>query len=460
MDRPDRAAEALCGLFVSQTFQVAEEDRQPEPVREPAQLLVKLRPGLVAVPVAVLAVLDRHFCLRPAPFAQPPPGRIEPRPCGDPRGDPIQPARDRIGPPDRTRLPRQHQEHGLRGILGVVTIAQDSPADVEHHGPVPLNQHGECRLGLLDRAVPKPVQQGTIGQPRRRPGTEQDGNVPENGCRGFACQDPASPVGSPCAPRMMVSVRCGRRSPQNSFNRRAAPIPILIESLTETDHYRETRQSDSMIRMTAPIKPPLDGASRWTVQTAGMDWEILDRMERAVANVRERLLRATSALNQASVPYAVVGGNAVASWVATIDAGAVRNTRDIDLLVRRNDLPAITAAMEQAGFVRDELLDVVMFRDGAEGKPSEAVHLVFAGERIRPDHLLPAPEIQTVNDPTDFSVIALESLIVMKLMSNRRKDQVHVQDLIDVGLIDSTWLTKLPPELADRLKQIIDTPDG
>ena len=143
--------------------------------------------------------------------------------------------------------------------------------------------------------------------------------------------------------------------------------------------------------MSAPVKNPLDGASRWTVQTVGMDWEILDRMERAVANVRERLLRATAALNQAGVPYAVVGGNAVASWVATIDAGAVRNTRDIDLLVRRSDLPTITAAMEQAGFVRDELLDVVMFRDGAEGKPSEAVHLVFAGERIRPDHLLPAP---------------------------------------------------------------------
>ena len=74
----------------------------------------------------------------------------------------------------------------------------------------------------------------------------------------------------------------------------------------------------------------------------------------------------------------MVGGNAVASWVATIDAGAVRNTRDIDLLVRRSDLPAITAALEQVGFVGGELLDVVMFRDGAEGKPSEAIHLLFA----------------------------------------------------------------------------------
>jgi hypothetical protein len=79
---------------------------------------------------------------------------------------------------------------------------------------------------------------------------------------------------------------------------------------------------------------------RSTAQTVGMNSDILDRMERAVAKVRERLLRATTALNQIGIPYAVVGGNAVASWVATIDEGAVRTTRDIDLLVRRSDLPA------------------------------------------------------------------------------------------------------------------------
>jgi hypothetical protein len=212
--------------------------------------------------------------------------------------------------------------------------------------------------------------------------------------------------------------------------------------------------------MTTPSQQSQDNVPRWTAQTVGMSWDILDRMERAVAKVRERLLRATAALNQAGVPYAVVGGNAVASWVATVDEGAVRNTRDVDLLVSRSDMPAITAALEHAGFVGGELLDVVMFRDGAEGKPSEAVHLLFAGEKIRPDHALPAPEIQTVRDPANFSVITLESLILMKLMSNRRKDQVHIQDLIGVGLIDASWLPKLPPELAERLQQILDTPDG
>src|ERR1700737_2950337 len=106
-----------------------------------------------------------------------------------------------------------------------------------------------------------------------------------------------------------------------------------------------------MNRMTEPIHQSPDSVPRWTAKTVGMSWDILDRMERAVAKVRERLLRATGALNQAGVPYAVVGGNAVASWVATVDEGAIRNTRDVDLLVRRSDMPPITAPLPQAGFV-------------------------------------------------------------------------------------------------------------
>jgi hypothetical protein len=212
--------------------------------------------------------------------------------------------------------------------------------------------------------------------------------------------------------------------------------------------------------MADQLHSPENIAERWTAETVGMSPAILDRMERAVAKVRERLLRATKALDQAGIPYAVAGGNAVASWVATVDEGAVRNTRDVDLLVRRSDLAAITDSLERAGFVHGNLLDVVMFRDGEEGKPSEAIHLLFAGEKTRPDHLLPAPEIQTIQDPANFRVIRLDSLLLMKLMSNRRKDQVHVQDLIGVGLVDSSWLPKLPPELAERLKQILDTPDA
>src|SRR5689334_16133620 len=97
---------------------------------------------------------------------------------------------------------------------------------------------------------------------------------------------------------------------------------------------------------TPPDFSPND-AQPWTAKTVSMSVEILDRMERAVAKVRDRLLRATRALNEAGIPYAVAGGNAVASWVATVDEGAVCNTRDVDLLVRRDDLPAITNVLQQ-----------------------------------------------------------------------------------------------------------------
>src|SRR6059058_3100805 len=77
----------------------------------------------------------------------------------------------------------------------------------------------------------------------------------------------------------------------------------------------------------------------------------LDRMVRAVEKVRERLLRATSALEKAGILYAVAGGNAVAAWVTRVDESAVRNTRDVDILIRRDDLETVKTALDQAGFL-------------------------------------------------------------------------------------------------------------
>jgi hypothetical protein len=197
-----------------------------------------------------------------------------------------------------------------------------------------------------------------------------------------------------------------------------------------------------------------------TRSTVTMPWEILDRMEQAVAKVRDRLLRSTTALNQAGIPYAVVGGHAVASWVATVDEGAVRNTRDVDLLVRREDLPAVTQALERAGFVAEKSFGVTMFLDGPSAKPSESIHLLFAGEKVKEGDPLPVPAVTTIDDPAGFRVITLEALVQMKLLSNRRKDQVHIEDLIAVGLIDDSWPARLPPILAERLQAILDTPES
>src|SRR5947209_16395001 len=99
-------------------------------------------------------------------------------------------------------------------------------------------------------------------------------------------------------------------------------------------------------------------------------WE---RALMAAEKVKERLRRATKALDVAGVPYAVAGGNAVAEWVGRVDDDAVRNTRDIDLVIRRADFTAAKAALEAAGFKYHRLLDVDLFIDGPQGKPSGGV---------------------------------------------------------------------------------------
>src|ERR1700733_7604682 len=119
-------------------------------------------------------------------------------------------------------------------------------------------------------------------------------------------------------------------------------------------------------------------------------WE---RALMAAEKVKERLRRATRALDDAGGPYAVVGGNAVAEWVARVDEDAVRNTRDVDLLLRRTDLPAARTALEAVGFVYCQLLDVEMFIDGPQGRPSGGVHVIFAGEKIRPEYEHPSPDL-------------------------------------------------------------------
>jgi len=186
-------------------------------------------------------------------------------------------------------------------------------------------------------------------------------------------------------------------------------------------------------------------------------WE---RALMAAEKVKERLRRATAALDAAGVPYAVVGGNAVAEWVARVDDEAVRNTRDVDLLVRRGDFAAARSALEAVGFLYHYLMDVDVFIDGPQGKPSGGVHLVFAGQRVRAGDELPCPDLDESERAAEFQVVSLPALVRMKLTSWRLKDRVHLIDMIQVGLLDASWPARLPPPLAARLQELLDNPNG
>ncbi|MDB5387213.1 MAG: hypothetical protein JWM11_2859 [Planctomycetaceae bacterium] len=184
------------------------------------------------------------------------------------------------------------------------------------------------------------------------------------------------------------------------------------------------------------------------------------RVIEAVEAVRERVRRAAGALSEAGVPYAVAGGNAVAAWVARVDRAAVRNTQDVDILVRRSDFQAVKAALEAVGFEYHRIRDVDCFIDGANGSPRDAVHLIYAGEKVSPGYPTASADVSDVVPAEDFAVLSLDALVRMKLNSYRRKDQVHLLDFLSVGLIDATWLPRLIPEPASRLQQLIDDPNG
>jgi hypothetical protein len=183
-------------------------------------------------------------------------------------------------------------------------------------------------------------------------------------------------------------------------------------------------------------------------------------MERAVFKVKDRLLRATSALEQAGVPYAVVGGNAVGAWVEQVDESAVRATQDVDLAVRRSDFDAVKAALHAAGFQYRHAARVEMFLDGPGAKARDAVHIVFSGERVREEYVAAVPDVAESVPFKPYRVLALEALVRMKLTSFRDKDRTHLRDLIGVGLVDETWPSRFIPELAARLQQLLDTPEG
>ena len=196
---------------------------------------------------------------------------------------------------------------------------------------------------------------------------------------------------------------------------------------------------------------------------APVSWE---RMIRAVEKVRERLLRAAAALQTAGVPYAVAGGNAVAAWVSRVDEASVRNTRDLDILLRRTDLEAAKTALATAGFVHRRVAmlgqpgSMDVFLDGPKATVRDAIHVVPAGEKVHPDDLLPSPDITEAEDADAFRLVSLDALVRMKLVAFRDKDRTHLRDLIDVGLIDESWVPRVPRELRSRLLHLLANAQG
>lgn len=178
----------------------------------------------------------------------------------------------------------------------------------------------------------------------------------------------------------------------------------------------------------------------------------------AVDRVERLLHQVTQALDRENVPHAVIGGNAVAAWIASVDPTAARATKDVDILLRRDDLPGCTDALARDDFDLVDVHGVTMFLPRADANPKTGVHVVIANERVRPHESHPTPDVaRAVRSKSGFLVLDLPSLVQMKLQAFRRIDQVHIEDLLAANLIDDSVRSTLPPDLVERLIQIEQT---
>ena len=188
--------------------------------------------------------------------------------------------------------------------------------------------------------------------------------------------------------------------------------------------------------------------------------DTLERMVRAVELVHERLLRSTGALERAGIPYAVAGGSAVKVWVARVDESAVRQTPDVDVIVSGRDYEHAKATLERRGFIRRPAQRGKLFVESMDDPDRKAVRVYRDGEKVRGGDALPVPDVAESEPGREFRILSLEALVRMELTAFRTVNAVHVRDLIDVGLVDPSWVARLPAPLNDRLQHLFDTPDG
>jgi hypothetical protein len=162
-------------------------------------------------------------------------------------------------------------------------------------------------------------------------------------------------------------------------------------------------------------------------------------------------------LTSEKIPYELIGGGAVMVHVQQVEPSAVRNTKDIDIMIHRTDLERIKDVTARHGFTFRHAAGLDMLLPPGETKAMNAVHLVFSGENVRPTQAVPNPPIRPEHlsiHGIEVAVIPVSDLVQMKLSNNRDIDRVHVRDLDSVGLITPEVERLLTTSLRNRLEEI------
>jgi hypothetical protein len=158
------------------------------------------------------------------------------------------------------------------------------------------------------------------------------------------------------------------------------------------------------------------------------------------------------AFSAAGIDYRVVGGLATYLYVEEALPDAGRLTKDVDIAVRRADVERIKAAVAPYGWMyRHTAGDMLVQADSPSAR--RAVHMLFTGERVKTDSPETTPDLGEGRTINGIRLIPLEDLLRMKLTSFRAKDEAHIDDLDEAGLITPDMEANLSPVLLERLRQ-------
>jgi hypothetical protein len=162
-------------------------------------------------------------------------------------------------------------------------------------------------------------------------------------------------------------------------------------------------------------------------------------------------------LTAEEIPFELIGGGAVMVHVNRVEPSAVRNTKDVHIMVHRADLSRIKEAATQHGFTFRHAAGLDMLLPPGETQARNAVHLIFTGERVRPGQAMPNPPLRPQHlsvHGIQVAVVPVVDLVQMKLSNNRDIGRVHIRDLDSVGLVTADVERALPVALRDRLREI------
>ena len=167
---------------------------------------------------------------------------------------------------------------------------------------------------------------------------------------------------------------------------------------------------------------------------------------KALKNLADRL-------DKAKIPYALIGGMAMAQH------GFVRMTEDIDILLTPEGLATFKNQALGRGYVLAFKGAAKTFRDADTGVRIEVITTgEYPGDGLPKPVSFPNPE-DTAIEKGDFKVIGLEKLIELKLASgmtapHRRRDLADAQDLIRTLRLEEEFAHKLDESVRDLYRQL------